>query len=126
MSFAPAPTVKHVSTRSETRGVHRSSRAGLWGAIFAAAGFLLLGICLIPLPGIYPDEVLFTDPLYLFSAKEFTIGLFHRRITLMLLSYLGTLKTLIYIPILGLFHASVWSLRLPMVLIGAITIFIFY
>ena len=70
--------------------------------------------------------MIFTDPLYLFSAKEFTIGLFHTRVTLMLLSYLGTLKTLMYIPILGLFHSNVWSLRLPMVLIGAITIFIFF
>jgi hypothetical protein len=118
--------VKDVSTRSEDQSPSEPSRAGVWGAIFVSAGFLLLGICLIPLPGIYPDEVIFSDPLYLFSAKEFTIGLFHRRVTLMLLSYLGTLKTLIYIPILGLFHSNVWSLRLPMVLIGAITIFLFF
>lgn len=118
--------MKDVSTRSEIGGLTQSSRTGVWGAILASAGFLLLGIWLIPHSGIYPDEVIFTDPLYLFSAKEFTIGLFHRRLTLMLLSYLGTLKTLIYIPILGLFHSNVWSLRLPVVLTGAITIFIFF
>jgi len=81
---------------------------------------------MIPYPGIYPDEVLFTDPLYLYSPRLFTIGMFHRRVPLMLLSYLGTLKTLIYVPILAVFHANVWSLRLPMVLVGALTILIFF
>jgi Dolichyl-phosphate-mannose-protein mannosyltransferase len=70
--------------------------------------------------------VIFTTPLYLFNPKPFAIGLFHRRLALMVMTYLGTLKTLLYLPILGLFGANVWSLRLPMVLVGALTIFIFY
>ncbi len=81
---------------------------------------------MIPYAGIYADEVIFTDPLYLPTTKAFGIGLFHRHIDLMVLSYLGTLKTLVYIPILAAFGNNVWSLRLPMVLLGALTILILY
>jgi 4-amino-4-deoxy-L-arabinose transferase-like glycosyltransferase len=95
-------------------------------ACCAAGLFALLGAAIIPYPGIYPDEVIFTNPLYLFSPREFTVNLFHHDETLMLLSYLGTLKTLVFIPILAIFHANVWSLRLPTVLLGALTILIFF
>jgi hypothetical protein len=85
-----------------------------------------LGAVLIPYDGIYDDEVIFTNPLYLPSAKAFGIGLFHRQVDLMVLSYLGTLKTLVYIPVLAAFGNNIWSLRLPMVLLGALTILLFY
>ena len=97
-----------------------------FGIASAACLFVLLGAACIPYAGIEDDEVIFTNPLYLFNAREFTIGLFHRRIALMVMSYLGTLKTLLYIPILALFGANVWSLRLPMVLLGGLTILIFF
>ncbi len=92
----------------------------------AACLFVLLGAVLIPYDGIYDDEVIFTNPLYLPSAKAFGIGLFHRQVDLMVMSYLGTLKTLVYIPILAAFGNNIWSLRLPMVLLGALTILLFY
>ena len=105
----------------ETAGIRR------FFPVFSASWlFLLLGAAFIPYAGIYDDEVIFANPWYLFNSREVTIGLFHRRIALMILSYLGTLKTLLYIPILTLFGPNVWSLRLPMVLIGAITVFIFF
>jgi 4-amino-4-deoxy-L-arabinose transferase-like glycosyltransferase len=44
----------------------------------------------------------------------------------MLMSYLGTLKTLLYWPVLTLGGVSVWTLRLPVVGIGGITILVFY
>lgn len=44
----------------------------------------------------------------------------------MVISYLGALKTLLYAPILALLGANVWTIRLPMVLAGAITVFVFY
>jgi len=42
------------------------------------------------------------------------------------MSYLGTLKTLIYIPILHVFGNNLWSLREPVLLAGACTIGLFY
>jgi hypothetical protein len=88
--------------------------------------FVLLGAGFIPYAGVQNDEVIFVSPLYLFNPRAFSIGLFHRRIALMVLSYLGTLKTLLYIPILALFGPNVWSLRLPMVLVGGLTILFFF
>ncbi len=44
----------------------------------------------------------------------------------MQLSYLGALKTLVYWPLFWIRTASVYAIRLPMVLAGAITIVIFY
>jgi 4-amino-4-deoxy-L-arabinose transferase-like glycosyltransferase len=44
----------------------------------------------------------------------------------MVMSYVGTLKTVLYAPILTAFGANVWSVRFPMVLAGAATIHFFY
>ena len=44
----------------------------------------------------------------------------------MLMSYVGTLKTALYWAILKLFPAGAYSVRLPMVLLGALTIFFFF
>ena len=44
----------------------------------------------------------------------------------MLMTYMGSLKSFLYWPILHLFGANAWSVRLPMVLLGGATIFIFF
>ncbi len=46
-------------------------------------------------------------------------------IPLMVISYIGALKTLLYWPIFRILGANPWTLRLPVVLVGAITIFFF-
>jgi hypothetical protein len=89
---------------------HRS----IWIVSLAATVlFISLALCLIPYPGLEDDEVLFAQIL------------FPWHLTPMVASYVGTLKTLIYLPIFGSFGVSSWSLRLPMVLVGALTIFFF-
>ncbi len=44
----------------------------------------------------------------------------------MVMSYVGALKTWIYVPIFKIFGVSVWSVRLPMVLLGALTTWFFF
>jgi 4-amino-4-deoxy-L-arabinose transferase-like glycosyltransferase len=44
----------------------------------------------------------------------------------MVMSYVGTLKTVLYLPIFAVAGTSVWSVRLLMVLSGALTIWFFY
>ncbi len=95
-------------------------------AFCASALFLTLGAALIPFAGVQNDEALFGNPLYLFNAKELSINVFHRHIPLMVMSYVGTLKTWIYAAIFHFLSVNVWTVRLPMVLTGALTIFIFY
>ena len=91
-----------------------SKRALAW-PVFACAIFLTLAIVVIPLPGIQNDEAIFTTPLYEAPVPFLSIGSHRHYIQVMILSYLGELKTLIYAPVLRLFGPSVWSLRLPAV-----------
>lgn len=92
----------------------------------AAVVFLALGITFTPLAGVQNDEALFAAPYYQPNARDFCITVFHKRIVLMVMSYIGTLKTALYAPILAVFGGNAWSVRLPMVLAGALTVFLFY
>ena len=88
--------------------------------------FVLLGFILIPYAGLEADEVLFAAPLHGAANEVFATRLLHRVIPLMLMSYLGALKTFVYWPLLWMSSASVYAVRLPMVLVGAVTVVIFY
>jgi hypothetical protein len=88
--------------------------------VFGLCGlFILLGAALIPYAGIQNDEALFTIPIYPLNPN-------HLEVPLMVMSYVGTLKSLLYLPFFAVGGANVWSLRLPMVLAGALTIWLFY
>jgi hypothetical protein len=88
--------------------------------------FVLLGALLVPRAGIQNDEALFSSPLFNTLDVSPLRRLLHLDVPLMVMSYLGSLKSLLYIPILGLFGSSVWAVRLPMVLAGAATVWFFY
>ena len=88
--------------------------------------FIALGCVLIPYAGIQNDEALFSEPLFLHINKEFRARMFHTDIPLMVMSYIGSLKTLLYWPIFSWLGANVWTTRFPMILAGAATIFFFY
>ncbi len=90
--------------------------------LVACCLFIAISLCVLPYAGIQSDEALFTVPLY-HHADNNLHPAFPRQ--LMLLGYIGSLKTLVYWPILRFFHPSVWTLRLPVVLAGTISVFIF-
>jgi len=95
-------------------------------AVLTAAGlFLFLALTLLPYPGLQNDECLFAQPLYGPVAPQFHISIFHRHIPLMLMSYLGTAKTLIYAPIFKIWPPSIWSIRFPGLITGTATIWMF-
>ena len=96
-----------------------------WG-IAAALFYFAAGQAFIPLLGIENDEALFASPILppCSGMGEFTI--FHAHFSLLLMSYLGTLKTLIYWPILRFFEGSEWTTREPMLAAGAVSIWLFY
>jgi len=101
---------------------------------FSCCLAILVGCTLIPYAGIQMDEALFAGPYYQPVAREFRIRLFHHDIPLMVMTYIGTLKTLLYWPLIAIFRSSfeahpfyaAWVFRLPTVLAGALTVFIFY
>jgi len=88
--------------------------------------FVFLGILLIPYAGLQADELIFAGPLHGAANEIFATHLLHHVIPLMMMSYLGALKTFVYWPFFWISSASVYAVRFPMVLAGALTIVIFY
>ena len=90
-------------------------------ALSFAAIFILAGLLLLPYPGIQNDEAMFASPLY---PPHFAVYKF-RGVPIMWMDYVGCLKTWIYAGIFAIFPPSPWSLRLPVILIGALSIYLF-
>ncbi len=105
---------------------HRTTRNQNLLAAGASCLFILLGSILLPIPGVQEDEALFAVPFYLYKQRDFSIRPFHAQIPLMVMSYVGTVKTLLYSEIFRIWHVTVWSVRLPMVLAGALTVYLLY
>jgi hypothetical protein len=102
------------------------SRKLIWPAAAAAALFILLGTLLIPRSGLDADEALFAGPLYRSLGADFEIHVLHHGIPVMVLWYIGTLKTAFCWPALHFLPPSLYALRLPAVLAGAATILLFF
>ena len=96
-----------------------------WAAALFPLLFIALGCSLLPYPGLQNDEVLFAVPLFSVHGDVFELHLFGRNIPIMFLSYLGAAKAWLYAPILWLFAPSQLSIRLPAVLVGALTVGLF-
>ena len=97
-----------------------------WSATILPLLFFGLGLPFLPLVGIQDDEVIFGPAVFHVPGSiMFGTQLFHRQVPLMLLSYLGALKTWIYIPILYRIRPSYLTIRLPVLLIGTLTIWLF-
>ena len=106
---------------------HLSRQTQAWlCVILCCAGFVLAGWMLIPYNGIQEDEALVALPIYGPVVRDFRIRVFHRDIPLMVMDYNGALKSWLYWPIFHLFQPSPASLRIPVLLIGALTIALFY
>ncbi len=90
-----------------------------------ASAFFVLSIAFLPLLGIQNDESLFASVVYGPIAREFRLRAFHHDVPLMVMTYLGALKSWLFAGVFGLFKPGLWSVRLPAVLIGTATIGLF-
>ncbi|HET8548181.1 MAG TPA: glycosyltransferase family 39 protein [Bryobacteraceae bacterium] len=87
--------------------------------------FLLLGCLLVPTLGVQHDEALFAMAVWTPQYVEpCAVGSFE--FPAMLMPYVGADKGYLYRPIFSVFGPNVLSLRLPVVLIGAATIAMFF
>lgn len=94
--------------------------------VFVTAGlFFVLALAFVPLIGIQNDESIFASVVYGPIAREFRLRAFGHDVPLMVMTYLGALKSWIYALLYAIWTPSVWSLRLPPVIIGTATIGIF-
>src|SRR6266496_6209803 len=94
-------------------------------AIAAVCVFVLLASHRIELPGLYMDEVDFVNAAR--GAPDNTM--IHMRlgpVPLFIMPYLGALKAWIYAPVFALFGVSPLTIRLPAILLAAVTLLIFY
>lgn len=91
----------------------------LW-AVALAAAFFLAGSLFISSPGLEADESIFGMDAFYPSAALYKARIFRRDLPLMHLSYLGSLKALLYKPIFAIWQPSAASVRLPMVLAGSV------
>jgi Dolichyl-phosphate-mannose-protein mannosyltransferase len=87
--------------------------------------FFLIGCLLLPQLGIQTDEAIFVAGIYQPEAAYYKCQILGRPIPLMLLSYLGTLKSLIYAVVFAFCTPTAASTRIPVLLIGVLTIWIF-
>ncbi len=102
------------------------TKAIRWCAPVLVLTFFVLGCIVLPYPGLQNDEVLFAGADFgVPGSWIFSLGLFHRHIPLMHMNYLGSLKSWIYAPILAIFPPGVWTVRLPVLVIGSATIWLF-
>jgi len=98
------------------------NRAGL----AASALFVLLGAIMIPYAGIQADEALFSTPLFPHVTNDLRLPWVPHQVPLMVMTYIGSLKTLLYWPVFWILGTGPWTLRIPVVLVGAIMVFIFF
>lgn len=97
-----------------------------WFPVAAAILFILLGLAFIDQAGIQNDEALFAPPIFEPGSAFHRIRIFGHDIPLMTLSYLGAWKTWFYWPIFKLFSPNLLTLRLPALLVGSLSILLFF
>ena len=119
--FGARPISRQVNQLQLTRG-----RGGpLVIASVCASLFILQALLLLPYPGIQTDEALFASLIYEPRNLEHFVQVFKQRIPLMVMSYLGALKALLYALWFQIWPPSLASLRLPVVLAGAAGVCLF-
>ncbi|HUS07557.1 MAG TPA: glycosyltransferase family 39 protein, partial [Bryobacteraceae bacterium] len=83
------------------------------------------GICISAL-GIQTDEALFAAGIYPPFDRQMAAHASGYDFPLMVMTYVGTLKSWLYRPVFALFGVSPFTIRFPALLIGAATIWMFY
>src|SRR5260221_3035510 len=84
--------------------------------------FILIALTFIPHAGIQNDEALFASGIYQQMGIAQGVRIFGHRIPVMLISYLGALKSWFYAPIFQCWNPSAFSVRLPVILPHSVTI----
>ena len=95
-----------------------------WLALFFCLAFIGLASAWISEIGVQSDEALFSAGIY--PPLGPGVELLGKHRTLMLMSYVGAVKSYVWKPIVRNVGASAVATRLPAVLLGAITLWLFY
>ena len=96
-----------------------------WLALAAALIFISLAAYRIQLPGLYYDELAFVNAAQGGADNTFI----HMRlgsVPFLVFPYMGALKAWIYAPVFRFFGVSALTIRLPAILLAAVTLLIFF
>lgn len=88
--------------------------------------FIINGLPIIPYIGIQTDEALFSSALFPGASAWFEISIFKKKVPLMVMPYIGTLKSGLYAVVFRFFEPGVYSLRVPVLLLGAASVAVYY
>jgi len=94
-------------------------------AVAAACVFVFLASYRIQLPGLYYDEVAFVNAAQGAPDNTF-ICMRLGSVPVLIMPYLGALKAWFYSPISHVFGVSPLTIRLPTILLAAVTLLLFY
>ncbi len=94
-------------------------------AVAAVCVFVFLAAYRIELPGLYYDELAFVNAS-LGAPDNTFVHLRLGPLPILLMPYLGALKAWIYVPIFHLAGVSPLTIRLPAILIAAVTLIVLY
>lgn len=111
--------------KSATDSGSASSRGNTL-CLLAMLFFFAVSCFFIPLIGTEDDELLFIPPVWHPGQIFNSFSILGRHIPAMLMSYVGADKTLLYGPLIRILPSSMWVLRLPVVLIGLLTLWILF
>jgi hypothetical protein len=84
--------------------------------------FIAVAVPWIDKPGMQTDEVLFAGGIYPPFDERFTVRIFDQEIPIMVMSYVGALKARVWELIFEVWPPSPASVRIPAVLLGALSI----
>jgi cytochrome b len=102
------------------------SAAAGFGAFLLCALFFALGILWIDRPGIQTDEVLFADGIYPPYNPEYVLHIFKHPVPIMVMPYVGSAKSWLWKVIFAVWPPSPYSVRIPSLLLGALSVWLFY
>ena len=105
--------------------VFRNTQLARWPRFLLPLAFFILGLAFVPLLGLQEDELYFANGIFHLPPDIFSTHVFHHEIRWMLLPYLGALKSFLYYWIIYRIRPSAWTVRIPVLLIGAVTIWLF-
>jgi len=88
--------------------------------------YLFISIFTVNNPGLYYDEVLFVRPIVSKNTSVYELTLWGMRIPIMVMPYLGALKSWIYAPIAQLIGISAFSIRILPILTGMFSLILIY
>jgi Dolichyl-phosphate-mannose-protein mannosyltransferase len=99
-----------------------------WGfpGLWLAALFILLGLPFLRQTGLHYDASAELGSFYSCCAPAFKVAMFGREIPLMVIPYLGAFKAWLYQPILRYLELTPLILRLPMLVVGAFSVLMFF